>query len=295
MHRPRDQRVVLEVIYSPSQTSDWKTCPVLWQLRQAGWRSRQLGKKDYASALGTAFAHAMHAYNAGFLTGQSPAIEDLYGHARGSYTNTVVLWNDWANEDQTIKVYPNAEMERLILKAVMQDPIRDWTRVAVEETMAEAGNARPDLIARNELGALMPVDYKLKLDWGDKKWAQKNRERAIDEWSQSDQLRHYVIFTSRRHNEPVTQYAILVAVLDPPSIELVTFWIDEAEQREWEQHQRAAWTMMDLHRNEPSLMWRASNHMMYGAPCEFWQWCFVHRGNELSAAPDYVKVPKEMG
>jgi hypothetical protein len=72
-------------VFSPSSTTTWKRCPVLWRLQREGIVARALGNRELAGALGSAYAQGLHVYyrgrQAGVLVGDA-AVDAALGYLK---------------------------------------------------------------------------------------------------------------------------------------------------------------------------------------------------------------------
>lgn len=189
--------------YSPSQTSDYAFCPRYWAARQEGWRYRIAYKKDEAAAAGIGFSAAMCAWygrrvpmpvEVGLVReAQVIEIDDPLGTAilagLSAYDQEIAHWEKHGVAYDSEKVAENREaLVKVIRKYCDNDPMpKSWTVVEVETPIPGEGNLRPDLVCKDEIGKLVPVDFKLKLEVKKQEWRAKWLGDFTHSWQQHHQ------------------------------------------------------------------------------------------------------------
>lgn len=267
--------------FSPSATTTWKRCPVMWQLSQLGIVRRDLGKRELAAALGSAFAQAMYIYHRCRQVGAEPAGAPLDA-AQGWLLAQKEAWQVEGRRlgERDTPQYESLErrLDVLVTYALSHDPLPpEWRVVAVEEPLGlEYGNARPDLVCQKPDDTLVVIDYKSTLTLGTRADERTRKlQMRLDDWRDSDQLFHYAWAVGARYETAVTHVGIVLAEVEPkPKSALHDFWVDPAQLEEWVARQRSAWVTMALHRREPGLMWRAATHADTFGRCEYYDFCY---------------------
>jgi hypothetical protein len=274
-------------VFSPSSTTTWKRCPILYQLQREGIVARALGNRELTGALGSAYAQGLHVYyrgrQAGVSVGEAPVDAALgYLKAQREAWQSEGRRMPESMEAQSAALEPRAE--RAVRYTLAHDPVPPtWQIVAVEESLGpEYGNARPDLVVRDDMGHVMPADHKLKLTLGrtaserSYKW-----ERARGDWRDSDQMYHYVWSLAQRY--PVApKYVIYFLELEPrPAPRVEEFGVVSERVAAWVTAQRGAWGAMSA-----GVSWYAAVHTDQFGPCEMYDWCY---GAPITRDIEYTK------
>jgi hypothetical protein len=279
-------------VFSPSSTTTWKRCPILYQLQREGIVARALGNRELTGALGSAYAQGLHVYyrgrQAGVSVGEAPVDAALgYLKAQREAWQSEGRRMPESMEAQSAALEPRAE--RAVRYTLAHDPVPPtWQIVAVEESLGpEYGNARPDLVVRDDMGHVMPADHKLKLTLGrtaserSYKW-----ERARGDWRDSDQMYHYVWSLAQRY--PLApKYIIYFLELEPrPAQRVEEFGVTLEAVRTWHANQTYAWDAMLYQQKYPVAVWRAAVHTDQFGQCEMYDWCY---GAPITRDIEYTK------
>src|SRR5205807_6788890 len=100
----------------------------------------------------------------------------------------------------------NDRIGKTLIQYIAHDPLpSNWRIVAIEKDYGEAfGNARPDLVIRNEFG-LAIVDYKTYTT---------SRANKRAEFQESHQMKHYCYFGKAAFGDSITRYYIMLLPTD---------------------------------------------------------------------------------
>lgn len=290
-------------VYSPSQTATWMRCPMMRALRKEGWIPRYGQRKDWAAVLGQAFGAGVGAYNSlrqaheeqGMLMperapdARASFIDVAVGVALGVKQQRVREMVDMGlvvdeDGDAYIKVL-DQRIRRAVTCYVLTDPIPDtWKIVDIESSLGEgAGNARPDLIVRDEMG-LAIVDYKSKLTL-----KAEYRHKTIQEYANGHQFLHYAHFGREYYKEPIDRYYIGLAVLEPRwAFELIPFPVHDETLKVWYQGASTAWAMMEREDAGEQVPWLSDRHSDQFGQCPYYRMCFTHMYDPGLAKQDYI-------
>ncbi len=304
------------MIFSPSQTSTFQTCPMKHHLsRTEGWRPRVLAKRDLAAIVGSAFAEGIASWNRVrgdkcLAYDQAPMAEVASGIARQSAEKAITRLTDAGCTVPTVLLpdveYAPTVAARAVERVCANDPIpADWTIVDVERPFEDHGNARPDLVCRDDTGALVIVDYKCAMVLKDGYVAER-----LDGYRRSAQMYHYVwaartVYADAEacrdemaghywamKNATVDRYAIVLVRIEPWKVWLQPYTVDERLLKRWADSAWTTWDRMSTPAIEgPASHWDACTTKF--GECEFAKACWDHDRDEAMMALDYVRVPRE--
>ena len=276
-------------VFSPSSVEDHTFCPRYWQLKRS-WTPRYVSYSEVSAAIGTAFAAGAADYNKARQHGATRTETELMAVAYGSYDQIRLSWsvNNRRLDSEAEKL---ADRVAVLLRAglkqlLLHDPFSGFTILKVEETIPNAGNARPDILLADSLGPLV-ADYKCKMNLREQ-WV----SNTLDRYEYSGQMYHYC------HFEGCDRYLIALVVLAPkPMIRVRSFAIDPNYKQIWERDSIIAWNFLqldteDLRTGKASwLRGRTTQHEKFGKPCEYSRACLQYGLNEDMMRLDYS--PKE--
>ena len=274
--------------YSPSSTTTWKRCPVLWTLGREGIVRREISKRDTAAALGAAFAQAMHVYHRCRQAGVEPGTAPLQA-AEG-------LWRAqqaaWVSAGRVVPETQQGAVAALwghcarLAQYVMDHPLPpEWQVVAVDQPLPDHGYARPDLVMRKPSGDLVVIDYKTTLTLG-RTASERTRKLGyrVAEWRDSDQLYHYAWAVGATH------VMIVLCEVEPVlKVTMHDFWFERERIEHWARLQEAAWAAMAEHARVGGPIWRAAVHTDQFGTCEYYDWCY---GAEVEREGLYTIQPR---
>lgn len=284
-------------------------------LRREGWTPKATGKADWAGTMGSAFAAGVAIYNStrreyeqghtalptrwmSAKTSQgAPAervsmAEAAVGIATGVLHQRMAQWEELglivdSSDDYIEKMGKRVGLA--VTRYVMTDPIPDtWRIVEVESDLGEgAGYARPDLVARDELG-LVVVDYKSKL-----KLMAEWRNKTMMEYANSHQQFHYAHFVGQKFNEEVLRYYIALAVFEPSfDCSLNPYPVNQEMLGLWHQSASVTWSRMadEDAGNVPPVL--AAQHSDQYGQCPYYKACFVHNLDPALMAHDFKHIER---
>ena len=258
-------------IYSPSETSDWLTCPVYRRFRRAGGEPR----------------------------GQDWEPARLLGIAVQEGVN-VRLRNPNATDDKI-----QAEVERVLVAGYQEQPkytlegllkltlrgiqaVLDadlFNRHAVLMVDEPLTSSRPDVVSRHDTEGLGVTDFKVS-----QKVDERFRAKRLSEYETDDQFWHYVWEVGESFGEPVKWFRPVVVILTPKPMVLhdmvhvdpkrLEFWLEGAEQH---------WADMAAEdRGERPVVprWPSCRGGKFG-PCVAYDFCHVFHGDKAAATMYY--------
>lgn len=294
-------------VYSPSQTAGWMRCPMKRALEKEGWRGKFVATGHLAAIVGNAVAAGLGVYNnyRQTLERQGREVSTLTdsekSHVASSclgvaHTVAKMKMDETEKLGFTVAMSANGYImtmdqrtDETISRYIKSDPIPSgWRIVEAECDLGpERGNARPDLVVRNEFG-LCVVDYKTVSEKKPQYW-QKN----LDAYRYSHQMFHYVWGVGDKFQEEVTRYYICALVTKPYYAELAPFQTTPESVQLWYQASQAAWATMQREDEGLQAPFMAATHEDKFGPCPFQKACFDHLYDEQAMRADYIKVTRE--
>lgn len=287
-------------VYSPSQTAKFCKCPILREFEREGWIQKEVSSRDYAAALGSAFAAGVGVYNS--LAKNRALTEPVITLRTCLDVATSVLKqrvHDWEKLGLTFStgseqnglndIYPRLEKAIKGYLAKPQLP-KGWEIVSVEEDLGEeAGHARPDLIIRDEMG-LAVLDYKYRT-----RLPAEYRVKTLQEFAHTTQMMHYAHFVGQHYQEPISRFYIGLAVGEPRFLfDLVPYPVHEETLKVWYQTTQPVWKLMeetDAGERPPSM---AAEHSDRFGRCPMYKACFESHFDPYLMARDYLHVPSKL-
>lgn len=282
-----------------------------WHLsRVEGWRPRKLAKRDAAAIVGSAFAAGIAVWNrvvngeGSLTTTSADAAAVAQDEAERQIARLLTAGCTIPSPVAADFEFAPTIAARAVERVCADDPIpADWTIVDVERPFEEHGNARPDLVCRDEAGRLVIVDYKCAMALKDAYLAER-----FESYRRSPQMHHYVwaarevygdgpgyvddSLTLSYRRADVTRYAIVLVRIEPWKVVLQPYDVDERILRRWTDSAWATWERMAT----PSTLGPESNWeacvTKYG-PCEMTAACWDHALDPELIALDYVRIPRE--
>lgn len=244
-------------VFSPTQTMAFLRDPAAWYLRYVMRQSpKNIGKKEIAGFLGTAFADGAAAFHNGLQTLQvAPgstipdslvkeaavvAVESVK-ESKARVTNLGQSVYEDQSDNWNLLEKRAAEF---VFKYVLNFPTIGYTAsdiIASELTLPRHGYCRIDLVVNTTLGPMV-LDFKTKLTLDIKYQAQTLREFEAN-W----QMMHYAWAYGEIIGEPIRRFAILLHVLEPKSRlpVLHPVVIDPELMQMWVQSARQVWKIME--------------------------------------------------
>jgi hypothetical protein len=274
-----------EIAYSPSQTSEWASCPVKRYLNyKLGLKPRRLGKGDIAAIGGKGFGRAMESW---YTNGdQELALSDGLNEIEKAKQSLIDKGRQVPDKELAYFNSIEARVEHSVKKYLKDDPIiqAGFKIEDVELSLEDHGNARIDIGARDAFG-LSVIDFKFKMSLLSK-WYDREVARYKNSWQQY----HYGWAYSEHKKEPVNNYYICLVVCEPRfSARLHEFPIHPEGMEMWKKSAERIWTNMreeDEGLKEPYM---SPSHEDQFGPCPYQEACFTHRWDmDLMLAQDYV-------
>jgi len=276
-------------------------------LHKEGWSPKYMANKDWSALLGQGFAAGVGIYNnlrqewerAGAQAPQRDATAraTMIQACQDAAVRIVSQKVDDLNaagigmsseNDETYKERMEARIRKSLSSYIASDPIPDsWRIVGVEHDFGEAyGNARADLLVRDDLGAMAVVDYKSKLTL-----KAEYRAKTILEYANSSQQLHYGWAVQETFNEPVYRYFIGLAVLEPRwAFDLIPFPIHPESLSIWLASARVIWNAMEREERGETVPWLSTKHQDQFGQCVYYKACFTHHYDPALMVQDYVKL-----
>lgn len=264
-----------------------------------GWRPRRIGKRELAATLGSAFAAGVAVYHTRRQTAQPHALAptELTEIAEASAATAVFeaarqlarlqdqgfVVNDW---DAPIAQALPLRVSKSVMRYVLTDSLpATWTVRAVEYTLADYGNARPDLAIDDVDGpAIADVKVKLQLD-------AKYRAKEITRYQDDHQQLHYAWAWGLYNGRNVHRYYIILVVLEPKfSVELLPYQIHPETMEAWRQSQLVTWHDMALEDAGEREPYMVAKHWDEYGECEYRKACFDHHWDPQLMTQDYVNT-----
>jgi hypothetical protein len=172
-------------------------------------------------------------------------------------------------------------------KFIQNEPIpAAWRVVDVERAFPDHGNARPDLIVRDDLG-LAVVDWKTKVEL-----KTFYKSKTLQEYTNSFQQYHYAWAGGEVYGELVHRYYIGLVMIEPFAVELVPYEINPETLELWKQSSGQVWADMAGEDRGERLPWLSDKHADNFGQCDYYDACFNYRFDEELMRQKYVK--KEM-
>lgn len=285
------------MIFSPSSTMTYSTCPKLWHLEQAGWKPVALGKVDIAAAIGSGIGAGLEAFNQALLGRVDSLTAESVGLIAASATRAQLQHGIDAGRVLPADLEPNAdqapEQARMAAQVyAAKNPIpSDWQLIDAEQQLVDHGNARPDALFMTPTG-LCVLDYKSKVQL-----SAYYRDRFFAEFETRWQMYHYV-WSLRQCGYDVASFAACLIVIEPkPKFWVREYPVDEEYLEEWNRTAFNLWHDMDrvkegienLPNYTPPM---APDHYTRYGRCPMYDWCFLHKGGH-TVNMQYVKVERE--
>ena len=257
-------------IYSPSETGDWLTCPVLRQLKK-GWRPRQV-EWSPAMLLGNAVQ-----------AGLSEQLNQARGQSDGDDDDVeqeVVATLTQGFQEQA--TYTVAGLLKLALRGVQATlDIQLFDRHQILMVDEPLSQSRPDVVSRHETEGLGVTDFKVSL-----KVDERYRAQRLSSYDTDDQFWHYAWEVGETLGEEVKWLRPVVIILAPKATVLhelvrvtparLAFWLEGAESH-WHDM-----SVEDQGLRVPAARWPSCRGGRYGE-CQF-----------LTACHTFLRDPVQM-
>mgnify|MGYP001205389787 CR=1 FL=1 len=284
-------------VYSPSSTRTHAFCPTARALQQQGLTPKYAAKGAVARWMGTAMAAGLEQHNNMRRRG-APHMVTPYQAAAVKWDEEVSRFLDAGGvvTDETYETRIPPLMQRALEKYAAQDIIpATWSIEGVEQAFQDGGNARGDVIVRDEEG-LAPLDYKMKETLYVKPGETRDaaRSRTLMElgeeydWNQ----KHYMWCIRRFLGQPCTHHYLVLGELSPtPRFTLQRFDVSERAMQQWIDSAWNWWgdlceTEID-HINAPRM---APTHTTKYGKCEFYDACITYELDAERYRHKYITI-----
>lgn len=269
------------MIFSPSSTQAFFSCPFLWLLSKRGWTPKTYSKKDVYAVRGSAVSEGLNTFNRN--------IGDPFEAAREvvdfEWERAKLDKRQW----QDMKIPPlskadvHENVQRLVT-AYVKNPPRMFEVVESEYIFAKHGNARADVIARLSNGSLIAVDYKVKQNPANPYY----RRTTVNDFRNSWQLMHYCYAIQQEFNIECLDYGILILWYDKKiEIQYCPFSITELRMQHWISSAHSAWALMEGILEGSIEPWEVASHSNKFGACEFQSACLEHDRDPDEMRKDY--------
>ena len=282
-------------------------CPIKRAIRKDGWVVKATGRRDTAALLGSAFAAGVGVYNNLRQVTESNGekmpprmatasrekyIDASFSVAAGVIGTRLYEWErngivtDSGGDDVTIPKI-TARVNHALTKYILNDPIPDtWKLVSIEESLGpEYGNARPDMIIRDDHG-LAVFDYKTKLTL-----LAQYRAKTIMEYANAHQMLHYAWAVGDKYRETVGNYYIGLAVFEPRwAFDKYVYPVHPETLLTWREGMDVVWENMTAEDHDMQPPYMSANHSDNFGQCEYYKACFHYHYDSELMKQDYIQL-----
>lgn len=279
---------------------------MMWVLSRE-WSSKNLARKDWAAFLGQGFAAGVGIYNnlrmewerGGAQAPQRDAASraDLIQACQDA---AIAIIDQKIADAETLghTMYDidgargkiSGRIKKALSSYIVDDPIPDsWRIVSPEHDFGPGyGNARADLIARDQNGALTVVDYKTKLTL-----KAEYRQKTVMDYANSHQMLHYAWAVGEAFGETVATYSIGLAVFEPRwAFDLMGYAVHPETLSTWLASSKRIWALMETDIAGGTVPYMSANHSDNFGQCPYYKACFVHHYDPTLMEADYVAVSR---
>lgn len=277
-------------VYSPSQTADWLTCPILRQFKRPStlrgeeqphvWEPRGSEEWTPNRLVGTAVQEGYNVY-----LRERGAPSDLDEAAEGRVED--VIRAGFVDQPK----YTVEGLVKLVLRGVQALLDADlYARHQIIDLDEPLSYSRPDIISRHETQGLGHSDLKVafRID-------ERYRPKRMSEYETDDQFWHYAWEIAEHLGEPVKWFRPIQLILTPKATVLKeTFQVDPERLAFWLESARAHWDDMqaeDEGRKPIAGRWQSCLGGKYG-PCVAYDFCHKFHRDPIQATLYYQRVPK---
>jgi hypothetical protein len=261
--------------YRANETVKFHRCEELWRLEKEGIPLTAYGVREVAAAVGT----AIHAGCAAFhdvlrknlhLVG----IEDFVAIGMESLLPALDTLSQLPPATvKAMELFADAKRrtKRAIEEYVQMNPMRGVVILDIERTLNEYGGTTLDVGFRQANGRLAIGDIKTRAFS-----TPYYKQKFIDEFSQSWQMKHYVKGYANLYEEPVNDFWLILVDLrlTRPDIEVYEYQFDDDELELWEQDASYTWARMEEVETGMRPALRAAEHYDRYGRCEMYNICF---------------------
>ena len=286
------------MIFSPSSREEYCFCPRKWWLRKHGVVTRTIGYPELCAMGGNAVGKAMEVWNTNLITGQKSEWGKLLSVALQEYNESLRRQLESGRYLSQVRAREfSAELPELITKAVevmwVSDPLKKYAILAAEQSFAQAGGARLDVLVKDATGKMIVFDYKCKFGELEEKWMLK----AFDGYEQGEQRFTYTTLTQ------AVEFGIIMIVVKPrregvklkSRVEVRTWPVTDAQRRTWLRDAQLLTPGMErtlLLTDPRQVPGKTYPHADSFGPCPYQTACLDYELDERMQL-DYVTITKE--
>ena len=261
------------MIYSPSQTKTFLTCPTARTLSQEGWTSRVVGIRDWVAWIGQG-VHAGLAHKYGWKSEDMKAVESAGWTAfKAEYDHAVSQGRIIPNTFFISEV--KANIERCLQHAMTNDQLPTGFEVERVEQSLGVYNCILDVVGKKN-GKPTFIDWKVK--WKCKpEYIDQELEKYRYDWKEA---RHYPWALSQVTGQRVEEYTVVMFILQPFKVVSRTYQVNWKVVERWAQgclgpkltgELDGLWDTMTY--EEP---WQSNMCMGGQWPCEYLDACWTY-------------------
>ena len=257
------------MIYSPSQTKQYLTCPVARQLNQEGWTERIVGIRDWTAWTG----QGVHAGLAQRYEPLMPVSDEIVRVGHNAFNN------EYDHAIKSGRIIPNtfyvneakAHIERCLEYAMKNDVLPAGFEVERTEQTLGDYNCILDVVGKKN-GKPTFIDWKVK-NKCKPDYIDQELEKYRYDWKEA---RHYPWALSEVTGQRVEDYSVVMFILQPFKVVQRTYEVNWKMVERWAQGCAPLWGNM-------AYQWdtwtppHQSNACMGGQwPCEYLDACWTY-------------------
>lgn len=265
-------------IKSPSRTKAWLFCPWLVKLRDDGWRSRHLLKRDLSAVLGNILHVGLACWH------ETDSIAWARTAANYRYAYEVQVSSELGLSDLVRAIEEHYAPMMLALVYAMTHSVLPaaWTTLEAEMRLQAYGPCILDLVLQTPIGVTF-LDYKTRI----KQDAQYDAEWAA-QYEIDSQVYHYAWSLEQYLERPITHYAVVLLVILPrPRMKLFTFPVHRTTMEMWLGMASGAWR--DIHEANGIPPRENETHMDGRWKCEMYDACVLYHRDPNLMRVSYVQ------
>lgn len=261
--------------FRATETVKFHRCETLWVLDRQGVESPEYGVRDVAAAVGTAIHEGCATFHACLRDQCSKCnIEDYIAVSMASLLPALdTITQRPPASQKALELYADAERRttRAIEEYVRMNPLRGVEVLDIERTLHNYGSTTIDVGIRLGDGRLVVVDLKTRSFT-----TEFYKQKFLDEFSQSWQMKHYVKGYADLYDEKVNDFWLVLIDLRKtrPDVEVYEYRFDDAELKRWEDDAGTTWTRMEEVESGVRPPLRAAEHYDRYGRCEMYRICF---------------------
>lgn len=261
------------MIYSPSQTKTYLTCPTARQLSQEGWTSRLIGLRDWTAWTGQG-VHAGLAYMFGRAFKREDVaawgLAEFHWHYNHAISQGRIIPNTfYASEAK-------ANIERCLEYAMSHDLLPTGFEVErVEQSLGDY-NCILDVVGKKG-GKPTFIDWKVK-NKCKPDYIDQTLEAYRYDWKEA---RHYPWALSEITGQRVEEYTVVMFILQPFKVVSRTYQVNWKVVERWASSSMDLWHVMNPDPRDvgdPYETWQSNqcHPGAYGFPCEYLDACWTY-------------------